>query len=70
MEIKVAMRPPQPAHETLHSQSQAKEAIKNDALSVLSLLDYADQQAASEGHHKSLTKFWNIKKASNINRSD
>lgn len=42
---------------------QANQAIKND---VLNLLDYADQPAASEGHHKSLAKLWNIKKASNI----
>lgn len=35
-------------------------------LSVLILLDYGDQPAASEGHHKSLTKLWKIKKALNI----
>lgn len=50
----------------LCAQRQAKQAITNDALSVLSHLDYADQSAASEGLHKSLTKLWNIKKASNI----
>lgn len=64
--MKVAMRSPQPAHETLHSQWQAKYAITNYAFSVPSLLDYVDQTAASEGHHKSLIKLWNIKKASNI----
>lgn len=35
-------------------------------LSVLSLLDYGDQPAASEGHHKSLTKLRILKKCQTL----